>query len=88
MKVFNLINNAKWTLDCGVKQNLDFPILECSTRYYSDYTAVPSFICYDHEIHDYIDILALNVENCIKGNSKKKQNIRSKNGIKITCLKL
>ena len=31
--------NARWTHDCQGKQDLDFTIVDCDTRYYPDYSA-------------------------------------------------
>ena len=36
--------NSRWTTDCCGKQDLDFPILECKTRYWPDNSAICSFI--------------------------------------------
>lgn len=31
--------NARWTKDCQGKQDLDFSIVDCDTRYYPDFSA-------------------------------------------------
>lgn len=45
MDVMDMINKSVWTPDCGGKWDLDFSVLECETRYWSDCTAKPCFIC-------------------------------------------
>lgn len=47
--VNNMIDTAEWTHDCNGKQDLDFPILQASTRYYPDYTAFVGFIVSDKD---------------------------------------
>ena len=50
--------NAKWTLDCCGKQDLDFSVINAFTRYYPDYTAYCEYIFlhnYSYNSHEYID---------------------------------
>ena len=37
MKI-DITRNAVWTEDCGGKMDLDFPVLDCDTRYWTDNT--------------------------------------------------
>ncbi|WP_142307022.1 hypothetical protein [Bacillus toyonensis] len=42
MKINDIkFENAVWTPDCAGKQDLDFPVLGVSTRYWADHTARP-----------------------------------------------
>lgn len=42
MKIEGISFEAEWTNDCCGKQDLDFPVVNVSTRYWPDYTAKPS----------------------------------------------
>ena len=74
------INTRKWALDCGGKQDLDMPILQISTRYYPDFTAIPSFILCDDTIDDdYSDYkLLLAPKDYIRGISEEDCKIKVK----------
>lgn len=85
--LLNVIDNAKWTNDCCGKQDLDFNILQCSTRYYRDYIALPSFICYDYTVDDYITILGVDIKDCIKGNSEEETKYKVKEWYKNNLVK-
>lgn len=70
MKILDMICEAEWIDDCFGKQDLDFPLLECSTRYYPDFTASPSFLCCtykDGNKWDFIRILGLHRHEYITG---------------------
>lgn len=77
--------NSKWTSDCCGKQNLDFPIINCDTRYYPDHSASCIIIflynfCYNDE--DYVNSDIKPLELCksglLRGNSEMdiKQKVR------------
>ena len=36
----NLTANARWTTDCQGKEDLDFPLISCFTRYWPDHSAM------------------------------------------------
>lgn len=65
------IKEKLWTDDCSGKQDLDIPILSISTRYYPDFTAIPSFLLGDDDIDSDIDYKILFEPNdFIRGESE------------------
>lgn len=53
---FDITRNAVWTKDCCGKQDLDFSLISCSTRYWPDHSALCEFILrpeYNYSIEDY-----------------------------------
>ena len=65
------IKSKNWTKDCCGKQDLDMPILSISTRYYPDFTAMPSFTLCDDVIDSDVDYkILLEPNDYIKGESE------------------
>ena len=67
------IKKKKWTHDCCGKQDLDMPILSISTRYWPDFTAMPSFLLDNTGIYDDDDEdckVLLEANDYIKGESQ------------------
>ncbi len=54
--------NAKWTLDCCGKQDLDFSVINAFTRYYPDYTAYCTYM--------FIDTITLCKSDLLHGDSE------------------
>ncbi|MGE7305804.1 hypothetical protein ACQKJG_18445 [Priestia megaterium] len=44
MKIDHYEFEAKWTTDCGGKQDFDFPVVEVSVRYWPDFNAQPTIL--------------------------------------------
>lgn len=62
--------NARWTLDCCGKQDLDFSIIDCNTRYYPDYSAICDITFLNnfcHSNNEYIDSDIKPLELCESG---------------------
>lgn len=91
MKVIDIINKSPWTPDCGGKWDLDFTLLKCSTRYWRDYTAKPSFICplynVDGDELDYLVILELPEEEYICGESEEECKLKVRQWYRDNLLK-
>lgn len=54
---FDITCNAMWTDDCCGKMDLDFPILEADTRYWTDCTAkchISLLNNYNYEVKEYV----------------------------------
>ena len=65
------IKSKNWTKDGRGKQDLDIPILSISTRYYPDFTAMPSFLLGDTDVDSDIDYkILLEPSDFIKGESE------------------
>ena len=65
------IKSKNWTKDCCKKQDLDMPILSINTRYYPDFTVMPSFILCDDDIDSDVDYkILLEPNDYIKGESE------------------
>ena len=76
MKI-DITRNAVWTEDCGGKMDLDFPVLDCDTRYWTDNTCKCNFrLCSgvylyrEHELHEPFEPITILESDYIKGNSK------------------
>ena len=76
MKI-DITRNAVWTEDCGGKMDLDFPVLDCDTRYWTDNTCKCHFrLCSgvylyrEHELHEPFDPITILESDYIKCNSK------------------
>lgn len=91
MKVFDIINKSQWTPDCCGKWDLDFTLLKCSTRYWRDYTASPSFICplcdADGRELDYLTVLELQDGEYIRGESEEECKFKVRQWYKDNLLK-
>lgn len=89
MKVLDIINKTPWTLDCCGKQDLDFNLLQGSTRYYPDFTAAPSFTCSLHDCKgcevDYIELLTS--DDYIRGDSEDGCKLKVRNWYRENLLK-
>lgn len=51
----DVTKNAVWTKDCCGKEDLDFQVINCSTRYYPDHSAICSIIflsCFHIQVDD------------------------------------
>lgn len=75
------IKKKKWTHDGCCKQDLDLPILSISTRYWSDFTAQPSFLLGNTGIYDDDDgdcKVLLEAKNYIEGESEEDCKVKVK----------
>lgn len=73
------IKSKNWTKDCCGKQDLDMSILSISTRYYPDFTAMPSFLLGDAGIDSDIDYkILLEPNDFIRGESEEECKLKVK----------
>ena len=83
--MMDVTRNAVWTEDCGGKMDLDFPILDCDTRYWPDNTCKCNFrLCSgvylyrERERHEPFYGIDLLTSDYIEGNSKEECQIKAR----------
>ena len=83
MKINGIEFECAWTLDCQQKQDFDFPIINVSTRYWPDHTAMPSIY-----IGDVLGGFELKPETYITGNSETECKYNTEQWIKAEVKKI
>ncbi|MGG4438205.1 hypothetical protein AAXE64_27020 [Priestia megaterium] len=53
MKIDHYEFEAKWTTDCGGKQDFDFPVVEVHVRYWPDFAAQPTILIGEEKFVEY-----------------------------------
>lgn len=78
VNIIDLIDTAEWTNDCCGKKDLDFPLLQCSTRYYPDMTAYPKFMIYNNATDEYEFFLEAGMDAPITGKNFEEVSIKTR----------
>ena len=83
--MIDITRNAFWTEDCCGKMDLDFSVLECDTRYWTDNTCKCNFrLCpgvynyHAHELHEPFEPIKILSSDYIKGATKEECQMKAR----------
>jgi hypothetical protein len=83
--MIDITRNAVWTKDCYGKMDLDFPFIDCDTRYWPDNTCKCHirlcsgvYLFYEHEVNEPYEGILILESDYLKGDSKEECQMKAR----------
>lgn len=83
--MIDITRNAVWTEDCCGKMDLDFPFIDCDTRYWTDNTCKCHirlcsgvYLYREHTMHDPYDPITIIESDYIEGKTKEECQMKAR----------